>query len=239
MALKPTIKTPKGIRAPLDIADMRRNAHIVVDKAGRDALGDHRSRMKATGMGKLERAIGYTSSLKKGRTSDDFAWASIHIRGDNERTVGAIESYTRSGGTTIRPVHGKWLWYPTGRVPRTMINKVIDPKTGKLKSSRSRYGRAAWKGSALETKVGELEFIPFRPNLVFLVIRNVTLDRNKRNARRATGGRLRTRYRKPFIIAFIGIRVTRRAQRYDSRAPARRQQEQMPSLLRQSLVKPT
>lgn len=166
--------------------------------------------MSGAGLGRLGNAIGYGSDLKSGhgvkrRGAEGFSSSGyVFIKGRNERTVGAIESYTE--GAEIRPVRSAWLWISTDEIKR---------KAGRYRMTPARY-----RSSGLEQRIGPLVQIPGRHRgEALLIVRNVTVDRFGRPGRArqlprrgAIGG---SRERKDFIVAFVGIRSTSRVARVD------------------------
>ena len=79
---------------------MERAALIATDQAARTALSTLRAQMAGAGLGRLGNAITSTSDLRMSgrvhrRGTEGFSASGIiHLRTANERTVGAIISYT-------------------------------------------------------------------------------------------------------------------------------------------------
>lgn len=182
---------------------------VATDKASRNALKDIRSSGK---LGRLSNAIGHFSDLKKGKVfrfgSSGFAASGgLNIKTRNERTVGAIISYTEGSDIVPRAGNrGGWLWFPTAELAIKRIGrKKITP--------------ALYNASPLVGRLGPLQQIPGRTaSESLLIIKNVQVSMagNRRPIKGAKSGVARAgRQQKEAIIAFIGIRQTSRTKRID------------------------
>lgn len=178
----------------------KRAAHLAVDRASKAGQKRVQQKMKSVGLGRLANAVGHTSSKRKNRTDERHAWGVIFARGgDDSRAGGALEAYSR--GTTIRPTDQEWLWFQTNAIPR---------RIARYRTTPARYNR-----SGLATTIGPLVFKRIGANRALLVIRNVSVS--PKTGRAKAMGKRKTRTRVPMkeIVAFVGIRWTRRAKRFD------------------------
>jgi hypothetical protein len=179
---------------------------IATDRASRDALGQIRQNGS---LKRLSNAIGHFSDLKKGSVfrfgSEGFsASGGLAIKTRNERTVGAIISFTE--GAEILPVRGQWLWIAT---PELRIKRV----------GRKKITPALYRSGGFEQRLGPLVQIPGRHSgEALLIIKNVqtSIAGNRRPIRGARSGIARAgREQKQFIVAFVGIRRTSRTRQID------------------------
>lgn len=157
--------------------------------------------------------------------------AILYLKGQrNERTAGTFNAY--SAGATIVPKRGRWLWIATDE---------IQAKVGMAgKRGRFRMTPARYLARGLDRRIGELEFIEGKnAGEAFLIVRDVTVDGAKgygRARRRARSGNVpKGRTERDFIVAFIGIRVTRRSRRFNPRVAERRWQSRIPALIDKNL----
>lgn len=181
--------------------DLRRAAVEATDRASREGRVDLQSRMRGAGLGKLGNAVGQTSTKRKGGAGDPYgAW--FARGGDQSLAGGALEAYSR--GTTIRP-EGNWLWIPTKAIQRRI----------KIGAGRYRLTPARWIGSALEQTVGKLVFRQLSPTKAIFVVQKVSISTKTGRARAQSKRRSKTQIPTKEIIAFTGIKVTRRAKRFD------------------------
>lgn len=193
---------PRAISRPARAfaAAQQRAAHIAVDRASKAGQKRVQQKMKAVGLGRLGNAVGHTSSLRKGRRGERKPWGVIFAKGsDNSLAGGALEAYSR--GTTIRPDDQEWLWFQTTAVPR---------RIGRYRTTPARYN-----ASGLATTIGPLQFRRVGRNLAQLYIRNVTVSPKSGRAKARGERKTRTRIPMKEIVAFVGIRWTRRAKRFD------------------------
>ncbi len=203
------------------------------DDTAREARNDMKTAMLNTGLGKLSRAIRYTSDKAKGRipdiNSNTNRWragATVFATNGSDRTEGALQSYTNST-TTIVPRRGRWLAIATDEIPKRVGRYRMTPEL--------------YVSSGLDRRIGELEFIPSkRPNEALLIARNVSVNgaRGFGQARRiprhgrTPGGRKRV----DFVVAFILIRITRRAERFNPGAIFKGQFLKLPDRIKSNLI---
>lgn len=182
---------------------------VATDTASRSALRDIRQNGS---MKRLSNAIGHFSDLKKGKVfrfgnAGFSASGGLAIKTRNERTVGAIISFTE--GAEILPVRGQWLWIAT---PELKIKRV----------GRKKITPALYRSGGFEQRLGPLIQVPGRnAGEALLIIRNVqvSLAGNRRPIRGARSGIARAgREQKQFIVAFVGIRRTSRTRQVDVNA---------------------
>ncbi len=195
-----------------------RAAQQTADFFGRQSQKSMRARMVQTGLGKMQGAVRYASSISKrgGRTNPNAvarrfgsgakAWTVVYNQNNGDRSLGAFDAYTARSSTSIRPVNGpRWLAFPTGNIPRRVGKKKITP--------------ALWNSSALKTSIGPLVFIKgISPNVAYLAVKNVSVTgKTGSKARRLgkRGGVGRGRVKKELLIAFILIRATTRTRRFN------------------------
>lgn len=191
---------------------MERAALIATDRAAKDSKAAIRTAMSGAGLGRLGNAITSQSDLSEGRGVHRYAGGGfsasgiVYVRSRSERTLGAIESYTK--GSVIRPVRSRWLWIPTDNIPRV--------------SKRYRLTPAMWTASGLDRKIGPLVRIKSVNGYPLLIVENTTvaLSGKKRSAKRLNknGRPAKGQVEKQFIVAFIGIPYTARAARVDVEA---------------------
>lgn len=182
--------------------DLRAAAIHATDRASKEAQRGIQERIVSTGLGRLSRAVGQTSTKREGNTGNPYGV--IFAKGGDESLAGgALESYSR--GSTIRPGPGKvWLAFPTNAVPRFIS----------FAGRRQRLTPDIYMRSGLVQSIGRLEFRPISDDRAIWVIKRVTVSPKTGRAKAATG-RTRSRIPQKEIVAFIGIRVTRRAQRFN------------------------
>ncbi len=205
---------PKGLVDDFrrfSIQRLERAALVATDRASKDALKDVRASFAGSDLGRYSKAIGQFSDLTKGkvfrRGKEAFsASGGLAIKTKNERTVGAIKSYTE--GAEILPVKGRYLWFATDEIPK---------RAGRMKMTPELY-----RAKGFESKIGPLIFVPNINGRPLLVVKNASVNEagKARSAKsRKKGGGLRKGQRaKEFIVAFIGIPRTRREQRVDVEA---------------------
>lgn len=208
---------------------LERAALIATDEGRRIALRSIRSQMQAAGLGRLGNAVSSTSDLEQSgevhRRGDGGFSASgvVFVRSKSERTLGAIEAYTR--GANIRPVRSRWLWIATDNIPRI---------TGKYRMTPELY-----RANGFERKIGPLVMVRSVNGNPLLVVEVAGIDASgrKRSARSLTkSGRARKgQVAKQFVVAFIGIPHTARSARVDITALMREVQAELPRLAIKSL----
>jgi hypothetical protein len=166
-----------------------------------------KNKVRAAGLGRLQHAIGETSSLKKRRTTGDPFGVVFAYGGEFGRAQQALYAYTT--GVTIRARNQEWLAFQTNAIPR------------RAGPNRKRMTPALYKSSGYEQSLGKLIFKPIGPNRALLVIQNVTLQPRTGRARPAGKRPPRTRVFKKETPAFILIRSTRRGRRVDDKTLAK------------------
>ena len=189
--------------------DARHKAAIrATDLRSKTAQRALQAKIRGVGLGRLGNAIGQTSTLKLGRAgSDDKPFGVIFARGGDESLAGgALESYNR--GSVIRARRGTWLAIATRAIPKFVS----------LGGRRFRTTPELYRASSLASSIGALEFKPISSTRALLVIKNVTVSPKTGRAKADLGRRTRTRVKQKEIVAFILIRVTTRAKRFDKDA---------------------
>lgn len=187
------------------IQRLERAALVGSDQASRQALREVRQAFGAAGASRLGGAIKQFSDLQKGkvhrRGAEAFsASGGLAIRTRNERTVGAVISYTEGG--TILPLKGRWLWIATDEIPRL--------------AGRNRMTPELYRKRGFEQKIGPLVRVNSVNGRPLLVVKNASVSagglpgRAKALTRR--GGLRKGQRDKAFIVAFIGIPRTQRTQ---------------------------
>lgn len=200
------------------------------DRAGRELIGAIRQSFAGARLGRLSGALGMISDLKKGRgvfrlPAGGFSASSlVYARSRSERTLGALESYTK--GASIVPVRSRWLWMPTKEAPRLI---------GRNRSTPAKYIAA---GSPL----GPLITIKSVNGNPLLAVENVGVS-----AVGARRGRVRSLTKrgaprkgdraKVLSILFVGIPSTSRAARVDVNALAQSTRGSLPEKLQTELTK--
>ncbi len=181
-------------RAALEVTD------LTIQKAHKHI----QAKMRSVGLGKLDRAVGWTSAKRKGQR-DRTPYGAVYAKGGDETLAGgALEAYSR--GATISPKNGNWLAVPTAAAPR-LVNAG---------GKRRRLTPDRWAQAGLNQKIGRLVFKQISTNLALLVVRRVSLS-PKTGQARAIGKRApRTRVvPQGDTVVFVLIRQTRRAKRFD------------------------
>lgn len=206
-----------------------RAAAKTTDRAARGALLELRTAMRAARLGKLSNAVGATSDLKKGRPGGrdgdrlDIA-GFVTRRGGSPRTRGALDAYVENPSTEIVPRRGRFMWYATPEIPQRVGRRRITP--------------ALYRDSNLEQRIGPLKFVPGRnAGVAYLVAQDVTIRGDKAGKARRTpkSGRVGAGRSRVGIVAFIGIRRTRRQRRVTPAEIAKRWALQMQLLMREEL----
>lgn len=195
----------------------KRAALIATDRASRVGQVDIRAKMKSVELGRLERAVGQTSALRKGQKDRDPYGVVFAKGGDKSRAGQALQAYTR--GAQISPIKGRWLWYPT---PAAM------KRINRYKASPGRYIAA---GSPL----GELKFRVVSPKAAIAFIEKGAISVRTGRARRAPKRRSKLSIPQRRIILFRGIRKTYRAVRFDHRTIMGRQSRKVPLYMTEAL----
>ncbi len=215
--------------------EMERAALVATDKAATKAVRQIRTDMQAAGLGRLGGALGATSDLAKGRgvhrrPGGGFSASGVvFIRSGSKRSRGAIEAYTE--GASIRPVRGRWLWFPSDDIQRI----------AGVGSNKRRLEPHNWAALGMEAKLGPLVRIRAANGNPLLIVRNVGVSATgaKRSAKSLTkrGQPRRGQVAREFIVAFIGIPHTSRAARIDVAETMRSLQADLPAMFEQELRK--
>lgn len=213
------------------IQQMEKAALIATDRAARTAVSTIRAQMAAAGLGRLGNAITSTSDLRRSgrvhrRGAEAFSASGIvHLRTANERTVGAIISYTEGAEITPR---GPWLWIASEDLQKRV--------KGNFRMTPARY-----RAGGFEARIGPLIQIPGRnPGEALLIVRNITTRiAGRASPRKLPGsGRLRAgRVLQDQFVAFIGIRRTSRRARVNPNAIFDWARSSLPNLIKQALGK--
>ncbi len=184
--------------------DTRAAAIAATDHASKEAQRGIQERIVSTGLGRLSRAVGQSSTKLQRKSGGDPYGVIFAKGGDDSLAGGALESYSR--GSTIKPGAGKqYLTFPTRAVPRFIS----------IGGKRQRLTPALYIKSGLTTSIGKLVFRPLANGNAIWVIQKVSLSPKTGRAKALGSRRTRTRIVQKEVIAFIGIRVTRRAQRFN------------------------
>lgn len=199
------------------------------EKAAFGARDEIRGAMRGQRLGNLANTIGASSDLRKKRfrqtgTNGFDVAGFVFARIRSERTAGALAAYVSNDSTTIAPVRGRWLWIATQEIPR--------------RAGRRRMTPALYNSTGLDRRIGPLVFIPGkRPSIAYLVVTDTTIQTARSGKAKAVpkSGRVGKGRAQVGIVAFIGIRRTRRSRRVDPRSIARNWQNRLPALLREQL----
>jgi hypothetical protein len=189
------------------IPQLRAAAHYATDRAIETAKVQTRATVRGVGLGGLANAIGATSSLKKRQTRGS-AYGVIYARGGiDSRANQALMAYTH--GASIYPTNGrKWLAFPTkaaGRLARLPLPRVGARRFANVKN------KPAYAGV-------KLRFVQFSSTRAALVLDDAVVS-GKTGRAKPFGKRLgRGATRHKFVIMFVLIKFTRRAQRFDQDA---------------------
>lgn len=218
----------------------RAAAFQTADEFGKASQKSIRSAMVSTGLGRMQGAVRYASAVTKRRGDQralrkaggnarlpaaawnvrDRAWTYVFNVGGN-RSLGAFDAYSARSVTQIRPTGGKrWLAFPVGPFPKRVGSNKMTP--------------ALWNSSGLARSIGPLVFIKgISANVAYLAVKDVSVRGKTGGGARALGKRGGVgagRVKRKLVIAFILIRGTTRAQRFD---PVQLMQFQMgPALIR-------
>lgn len=175
--------------------------HVAVDRATTAGHKRVRQAMRSVGLGRLGNAVGATSSERKRRRDKDNAWGVVFAKGGpDSRAAGALDAY--SNGATIRGRNVQWLAIATRALPK---------RIGRFRMTPQRYEAA---GSPL----GPLVFKRLSANRAILIAQgDMTVSRKTGRAKRATGRKTRTRVAVRDVVAFVLIKETKRAKRFDQK----------------------
>lgn len=213
------------------IQRMENAALIATDRAARMAVSTLREQMAAAKLGRLGNAVTSTSDLRRSgkvyrRGAEGFSASGIvHLRTPNERTVGAIISYTEGAQIAAR---GPWMWIASDDLQKRV--------KGNFRMTPARY-----RAGGYDRKIGPLVQIPGRhAGEALLIVRDVTTrSYGRANPRRLpASGRVRAgRVRQEQFVAFIGIHRTSRRARVNPNAIFDWARSNLPSLIKQAMGK--
>lgn len=183
--------------------DLRAAAIEATDRASKEAQRGVQERITASGLGRLSRAVGHTSTKRERSPGDPYGV--LYARGGDESLAGgALESYSR--GSTIRPGPGhQWLAFPTAAVPRFVS----------VGGRRRRLTVDLYLKSGLMQSIGKLIFRQISASRAVWIIRRASVSPKTGRAKAVGPGKTRTRILQKDVVAFVGIRVTRRAARFN------------------------
>lgn len=209
-------------------AKLTRAAAVVTDRAATGARDGIRAAMRGQRLGNLANAIKQTSDLKKRRVhlTGDGGWSVsgivyAHIK--SPRTAGALQAYSQ--GASILPRKGRWLAIGTNEIPSRVGRRRMTPEL--------------YRKGGYESKIGPLVFIPTaKPSVAMLVVKNVSTNLNRRGSARRLpkSGRVRSGRENVSIIAFILIRATQRAKRFDPAAIVAKWQGRVPQMMQAEIL---
>lgn len=221
MRIDLTATNPADLRRQGKVVDRVQKVamHKAVDRATRLAQKGGQQKARAAGLGRLSNAIGYTSSERKRRRDDNNAWGAVFARGGDQSRAGqALEIYT-SGGT-IRGRNRTWLAIATRAMPK---------RIGRYRMTPQRYEDAG-------SPMGPLVFHQVTPNRAYLIIQGeFSVSRKTGKAKQAGTRVTRSSVRKRDIIAFVLIRETRRAKRFDQVDITRRASQLLPRFMEEEM----
>lgn len=207
-ATKPNLSILVQDGRRINQANMRA-ANRATHRAGKAGHARTRQAIVAAGLGKLEKVVGFDSSFKHdGAAGQLRPWAVIYAKGQSktdDRGAGALESY--SEGALIQPNYmfgSGWLWIPTTAIPK---------RINRFKATPALYNR-----SSLVSTIGPLVFRQVASNRAVLVVKKVKVS-PKTGRAKAMGVRRPRKGTivKESVVAFVGIRMTRRWKRFDQR----------------------
>lgn len=191
--------------AAIVLPKLRAASHYSVDKATTLAKGLTKQAIVGAGLGRLAGAVISATSTTKGKTRADFAFGVIYADGKGtNRGNQALLAYSQ--GATIVPSAGKkWLAFPTGAIPKRVGPKAMTP--------------ALYNASSLVQSIGKLQFVRGKKSSeAYLIAKKVTVSRRTGRAKAYQGRVPRGSDAKKGVVAFILIKFTKRAQRFDQNA---------------------
>ncbi len=186
--------------------DLRTAAIIATDRASKEAQRAVQERIRSVGLGRLANAVGQMSAKRdRGFGPTDKPYGSIFARGgDDSQGGGALEAYSR--GATITAGAGKqWLAIATNAVPKFIT----------LGGRRFRTTPQLYKNSSLASSIGPLKFKPIGNGRALLVIERANVSPKTGRAKAPGARKSRSLISKKDVVAFVLIRVTIRAKRFD------------------------
>lgn len=204
---------------------LRRAALETTDLTAQKMHKHVQAKMRGVGLGKLDRAVGWTSAKRKGQR-DRTPYGVIFARdGNDSLSGGALEAYSR--GATIVSKNGSWLAVPTKAAPRLVS----------ANGKRRRLTPALWASAGLNQKIGRLIFKQISQKMALLVVRGVSLSPKTGQAKvlgpRAPRSRLVPR---GDTVVFVLIKQTRRAKRFDQHQIVRLYANRMPDYMARLLA---
>jgi len=191
---------------------LKRAAVVANGRATRYALEETRRAITAAGLGRLGGAVGSTSTQQRSRIKSRSGGAVgiIYARGSDEsRANQTLLAY--SEGASIFPTSGKkWLAFPTSAIPTRVGRRKMTP--------------ALYRSSGLVQSIGKLRFVPDKGNTrkAYLVASKVTVSRRTGRAKSFTGKVPRGSDKQSGVVAFVLLKFTKRAQRFDQQGIMRR-----------------
>jgi hypothetical protein len=188
--------------------DLRTAAVIATDRASKDGQRAVQAKIRSVGLGKLANAVGHTSLKREGKgAGNQDPYGVIYARGGDESSGGgALEAYSR--GTVISPKSpGGWLWIPTRAIPRFIS----------AAGRRFRTTPQLYNNSGLVTSIGKLQFKPIGNGKALLVIRKASVSIKTGRAKAPISRKSKLSTVGKDVVAFVGIKITQRAQRFDQR----------------------
>lgn len=205
------------------------------NRGARRLKNNIRQAMAGAGLGRLGNAFGSISDEERGGVQKRYAnggfsaSGTVFVRSKSDRTLGAIQSYTE--GSTILPVRGRWLWFPTDEIVRVAGGK----------KARARVTPGNWSQLGLDTRIGPLTLVKSVNGRPLLVVKNVGVGAagQRRSARSLTkkGVPRKGQVAREFVVAFIGIPRTARAARISIQALLDQVANELPALLGKELGK--
>lgn len=206
--------------------DLRRASVNATDRASKDAQRAVQQKIREVGLGRLGGAVGHTSLKREGK-GDTAAnpYGVIFARGgDDSSGGGTLEAYSK--GTTIQPRAGNdWLWIATKAVPKFI----------RAGGRRFRTTPRLYNNSGLVATIGQLVFKPISGTRALLVIRKASVNIRTGRARTPTNRASKASTREKDVIAFVGIKITRRAKRFSQRDIMRAYSRKLPEYLQDEL----
>lgn len=191
-------------------------------RAADKSKSEIRAAMAAAGLGRLGQGIGHghggdTEKAGQVHRRAGGGWSasgSVFVRSGSRRTRGAIISYTELAGTEITPKTGRWLWFPTPDLKRT-VGLPVDGSGGPKKARLTpgnwdvTYGR----------RFGPLATIKSVNGHPIMILKNpagVSASGKRGLSTLTKAGKPRKgQVVKDFIVAFIAIPRTSRQARID------------------------
>jgi len=204
--------------------DLYSSAVIATDRASKDGQKAVQDRIRSVGLGRLSGAVGHTSAKRKRDYTGD-PYGVIFARGGDESRGGqALESYSR--GATILPRNGTWLAFPTKAVPKFVS----------VAGRRFRTTPELYMNSGLVSSIGKLVFKPISARRAVLVIKKASVNIRTGRAKTPNTRKSKTSTFEKDVVAFVLIKVTRRAQRFDQRRVMQAYGQRVPQYMQVALA---